>query len=413
VRDSGDFYYRGGATLTALIFAALIWCVERAPDARLARLLAVWPVRGLGRISYGVYLWHIPAIAFAPHVLPSVPAPVGPVALTLGASILSYHLIERPVRAGRPRFACRTSGMFVTSATAAVAVCAVLAATVTARPSGRQAEQLAAAQGRGSDPIAAMSGTGESNGETSGAMAPCPDTVSLCERTRARPGQRTVAVVGDSVARSLDPGIADLAGRNGWGYVLAAHNGCGLTGMINVDPDSGRPKPFMQDCAEQTPARIGQLLADYRPGVVIAYSRWELIAHLGPDGKPVPPLSDKWAIDVHDGLRAFANTVVRSGAQLVLVAVLPLAPADPACLARPDTNACGPAPDALTAAVNRIYAQVRDEVPGVTLVTLQSVLCPGDRCHPVVDGLLVRFDGLHFSADGARWFVRRLEPLLP
>jgi peptidoglycan/LPS O-acetylase OafA/YrhL len=403
VWDAGDFYYRGGATLVALAFALLIWCVERAPDARLARLLAVWPVRGLGRISYGVYLWHLPAIAFAPHLLPSVPAPIAAVGLTLGASILSYRLIERPVREGRPRFACRTAGMFVTTATAAVAACAVLAATVTARPTGRQAEQLAAAEGGAR--------TGKSAGGTLAAV--CPDSTSLCERARARTGRRTVAVIGDSIARSLDPGIEDLAGRNGWGYVLAAHDGCGLTGMVNVDPASGRPKPFMQQCAEETPGRVTELLAEYRPGLVIAYSRWELVAHLSPRGKVVAPPSDQWAIDVRSGLRAFAQTVVRSGAQLALVAVLPLAPADPACLTRPDSRACGAAPDQLTIAVNRIYAQVRDEVPGVTLVTLQDALCPGDRCHPIVDGLLVRFDGLQFSADGARWFARRLEPLLP
>jgi hypothetical protein len=54
--------------------------------------------------------------------------------------------------------------------------------------------------------------------------------------------------------------------------------------------------------------------------------------------------------------------VVASGAKLVLVAVLPLArttrPAFPIPI-----RACGPAPDPLTAGTNRIYAQVRDEVP--------------------------------------------------
>jgi peptidoglycan/LPS O-acetylase OafA/YrhL len=403
VHDAGDFYYRGGATLVALAFAALIWCVERAPDARLARLLAGWPVRSLGRISYGVYLWHLPAIVFAPHLLPGVPAPLAAVALTLGASIVSYHLIERPVRDGRPRFACRSTSMFVTTAAAAVAACAVLAATLTARPTGRPAEQLAAAEGG--------AGTAESTGGHSTSV--CPDTTSLCERAQAGTGRRTGAGVGDSVARSRDPGIDDLAGRHGWSYVLAAHNVCGLTGMVNVAAGTGRPTSLMQECAEAAPRRIAALLAEYRPGLVIAYSRWELMAHVGPDGTVVAPLSDQWAVDVHDGLRAFAQTVVRSGAQLALVAVLPLAPASPACLSQPDSRACGTAPDRVTLAVNRIYVQVRDEVPGVTLVTLQDALCPGERCHPVVDGLLMRYDGLHFSADGAHWFARRLEPLLP
>ncbi|WP_432837683.1 acyltransferase family protein [Dactylosporangium sp. CA-092794] len=423
VRDSGDFYYRGGATLTAAVCALLIWCAERAPGTRLVRLLATGPLRGLGRISYGVYLWHIPAIAFAPHLLPGVPAPAAAVVLTLGPALLSYHLVERPVRAGRPRFACRTTGRFVTSAAAAVAACALLATAVTTRPDGRQSEQLAAADravfGGAADgaavggPAAAMARTGDPSAPPPAEAGLCPDTTSLCERAPARPGQRTAAVVGDSVARSLDPGIADLAARKGWGYILAAHNGCGLTGLVSVDPGSGRAKPFMQQCAEQTPGRIRQLLADYRPGLVIAYSRWENFAHLGTDGRPVAPPSARWATDVHDGLRAFAETVVHSGATLVLISVLPAAPADPACLTHPDGRGCGAAPDETTAAVNRIYARIRDEVPGVKLVSLQDALCPDGRCRAVVDGLLVRFDGLHFSADGARWFAQRLEPLLP
>ncbi len=154
--------------------------------------------------------------------------------------------------------------MFVTTVAAAVAACAVLAATVIARPTGRPAEQLAAAQGSGpgvggpvGGPVAVMAGATESSSGGPAAQEPCPDTTSLCERTRALPGRRTVAVVGDSVARSLDPGLTDLAGRNGWGYVLAAHNGCGLTGMVTVAADTGRPKPFMQECAEETPGRIG------------------------------------------------------------------------------------------------------------------------------------------------------------
>ncbi|MFF5226101.1 SGNH hydrolase domain-containing protein [Dactylosporangium sp. NPDC000521] len=55
-------------------------------------------------------------------------------------------------------------------------------------------------------------------------------------------------------------------------------------------------------------------------------------------------------------------------------------------------------------------AAVRDEVPGVTLVTLQDSVCPAGTCHLIVDGILLRVDDLHLSPDGARWFVDRMTP---
>jgi hypothetical protein len=43
---------------------------------------------------------------------------------------------------------------------------------------------------------------------------------------------------------------------------------------------------------------------------------------------------------------------------------------------------------------------------------MQDVLCPTGRCHQVVDGQLVRYDGQHFAEAGANWFVRQLVPRL-
>ncbi|MGI5174735.1 acyltransferase family protein [Dactylosporangium sp. CA-152071] len=404
VDDAAPFYYRGGAALASVVFAALIWGVESAPDTPVARLLATAPLRGTGRVSYGIYLWHVPVIAFTPHALPWHLSGAGTAAVAAAVTLLlatgSYLLVERPVLRGRPRAACRTGTRFVTAAVAALAACATLAVTATTYATGYQAQQVDAARTAGEHAVAAGSATG----------AICPDTTSICVRTRPEGTGRTVAVVGDSIARSLDPGIADLAARNGWGYVLAAHNGCGLTGLLNTD--GAQPKPFMRQCAAQTPARIRRLLDEHRPDLVIAYSRWELITHLTPSGERVEPLSSRWKADVHEHLRAFAQTVTRAGAKLVLVAVLPLVPAGPDCLRDPAPPACSAAPDPLTEATNRIYAAVRDEVPGVTLATLQESVCPGGTCRPVVDGVLLRVDGLHFSADGARWFVARMAPLL-
>src|SRR5262249_25260243 len=52
--------YRGGFALCGVAAAALIAAVVHVPHGALARILAWAPLRGLGKISYGVYLWHWP-----------------------------------------------------------------------------------------------------------------------------------------------------------------------------------------------------------------------------------------------------------------------------------------------------------------------------------------------------------------
>jgi peptidoglycan/LPS O-acetylase OafA/YrhL len=411
VPASGSFYYRGGATLVALVFAVLIWSVERAPGSAVARCLSVRPVRWVGTVSYGIYLWHLTVIRFLPEFLPPRVVAVADVAVTLALATASYYLLERPIRYGGPRLALDTTRKVVAAGAAAAVLCALVVVAATTGATGLQAQQIADARWAREAAEGKVSAEGTAGAEGEDAWPICPDTTSICRRLVAKPGHVTVAVLGDSIARSLDPGFYDLARANGWGYVLAAHNGCGLTSLVSVEGPQQRP--FLEKCAEETGPRIARVLAEYHPDLVISSSRWELIAHEGANGRTVVPPSPKWADDIHAGLRAFAHTVVRSGAALAMLTVLPVAPATPRCLRDPGNRACAHPPDALTAATNDIYRQVAAEVPGVAVVSMQDVVCPSGRCPAVIHGVLVRFDGLHFTEGGARWFVRALGPRLP
>jgi peptidoglycan/LPS O-acetylase OafA/YrhL len=102
VDQSAAWLYEGGLTVYALCSVVLI--VVATSPGPIRRLLSVEPLRQLGRISYGVYLFHWPIFLWlSPERtgLPLGPLFVLRMAVTLSAALLSFRLIEQPVRRGR------------------------------------------------------------------------------------------------------------------------------------------------------------------------------------------------------------------------------------------------------------------------------------------------------------------------
>jgi peptidoglycan/LPS O-acetylase OafA/YrhL len=94
--------YRGGLLLLALLSAVLLVAVTY-PGSLSGRVLGSTVPRWLGERSYGIYLWHMPVVAFTPHHEPGTagdwfwPA-ILDLALTLLLASLSWSLIEDPIR---------------------------------------------------------------------------------------------------------------------------------------------------------------------------------------------------------------------------------------------------------------------------------------------------------------------------
>ncbi len=101
--DEAAWMYRGGLTVAALATAAVIAHTVTSPGSVLSRALSLPPLVGLGRISYGVYLWHWPLFTFVTTDATGLSRwPLFAVRLagTLALALLSYYLIEQPVRRG-------------------------------------------------------------------------------------------------------------------------------------------------------------------------------------------------------------------------------------------------------------------------------------------------------------------------
>ncbi|MCX4851659.1 acyltransferase [Streptomyces sp. NBC_00893] len=117
--------FQGGLFLHALAAALLIACLAQAPRGPLGQALSAPPLRGLGLLSYSLYLWHWPVYVLLTEDrvgLTGWSRTAVLLAVSLAAAWLSNVLVEDPVRF-RARWAHgRTGAIVLLAALLALAV---------------------------------------------------------------------------------------------------------------------------------------------------------------------------------------------------------------------------------------------------------------------------------------------------
>lgn len=98
--------YRYGFSMIGLVSTLMIASAIIAPDSFFSACLSLKWLRYIGKISYGVYLWHIPVIILSGHVATSnvTMRPWIASALTLGIAALSFRYFETPFLRLKERF---------------------------------------------------------------------------------------------------------------------------------------------------------------------------------------------------------------------------------------------------------------------------------------------------------------------
>ncbi|WBU37706.1 acyltransferase family protein [Homoserinibacter sp. YIM 151385] len=193
---------RGGILAAVVLSALAVWALM-LPGSMLGTLLERRPLRWVGERSYGLYLWHWPAVVLLAQAVPDWGPGgdwpwlrgVAALAITVLAAALSYRLAEMPVRRLGFRGALRAMGGRMRGSrralAAGIAVIALLAGAGTA--SG-----LALAADPGVGETQAQIEAGESairDGDASPAPGPeAPDA----DRVEPYRGEQIVAI-GDSV----------------------------------------------------------------------------------------------------------------------------------------------------------------------------------------------------------------------
>jgi peptidoglycan/LPS O-acetylase OafA/YrhL len=122
---TSSWLFHGGLFVHSVAAALLIGLCVHAPGAAMARAFSWRPLRGLGLVSYSLYLWHWPVIVlFSPQRtgLDGWGRTAAVFVVSIGAAVLSKLLVEDPIRF-RARWARgRRGGLAVVAAMVALAV---------------------------------------------------------------------------------------------------------------------------------------------------------------------------------------------------------------------------------------------------------------------------------------------------
>ena len=95
-----EFLYKGGYLIVSILTAFVILSILRK-NSILSKILSISVIDWLGKLSYSIYLWHYPIIILMSGGKKSSILTVSiEILLTLIMSVISYYVIETPIRKG-------------------------------------------------------------------------------------------------------------------------------------------------------------------------------------------------------------------------------------------------------------------------------------------------------------------------
>ncbi|MGE3178208.1 MAG: acyltransferase family protein [Vicinamibacterales bacterium] len=387
-----DTLFPGAAALAPVLGTAMVIAVR---DSRVNRALMARPLVFAGLISYSLYLWHWPVLAFlriwTGTLALSAVATAGALATSCALAAASWALVEQPARHARLR------RPLVFRAAVGVAV-VLLGATAVIRATDGVPDRVAADLRR----VAAGADDFDTR-RYSCFLGHLPDA----ERCRIGRGTHPDSLLwGDSHAAALVPGLDGMPGA----AVFAGRDSC--PPLLGVDT-------FGRDTCSAFNQRVLDWLdtsgADIR--TVMLAARWPLYE----TGRDVEggrfrqiSVTDHSRPDVHAavfqrGLERTLAALQARGKRIVLFGPVPEMSFNVPRTFAEQLHLGHEPPEAptstrvarRTAGVRAAFATVRRRFR-FELVDVEPVFCRTGRCLPVVDGRAVYSDGDHLSVFAAR-----------
>ena len=372
------------ALLPALGAAAVLYAGVATAQAGAARVLSVRPLQALGKVSYSWYLWHWPILLLGLQLDPgaALPLRLALVALALLLAMLSYRLVETPLRRNRALLARPYA--VIGAALGLMLLANVGAITwyndVSAWLQAPQQQKLAAASMDA--PVIYRMGC-----DTWYRSA----QVNVCGFGPAN-AAHTAVLMGDSVGAQWFPAIHRAFERPGWRLLVITKSSCPMVDEPLFYPLIGREYTV---CTQWRKDAL-HYVASLKPAVLLLGST-----------STYGFTRAQWI----DGTRKVLQRVAGAAQDIFIIRATPhLAFDGPACLMQRRwlgiwkvLHACSsPGSGHTNDAVYRWQSEVARGFGNVHMLDLDPLVCPHDICKAERDGMVVFRDNQHMTASFAR-----------
>lgn len=388
-------------------------------------IMRLRPVQLIGDASYAIYLWHFPLIVLATYAVGGQLTFVQKAVIVIVCLVLAQLtrvFVEDPVRTGR-WLRRRLPRTYVLAGVATVLLVAISfvptlqAQALNARDAALRDQVVAANTGCFGAEALAAAGCAVTAGS---AMTPAPTqagedyaaayadgcladkqfaVVVTCQYGTTKDPSYRIALVGNSHAAQWLPALQQLAGERGISITTFLAVGCMPTSARIVLDTQAR----IDGCHDWGERVVEETNAGSFDLVVTSIgSVFDLVG---------VPHADSYGAEV-TGYASVLSAWAAAGTPVLVIRDTPIPGFDvPDCVAA-HAASCGGArsawapPDPMAGAV----AEVAD--PDVRLVDLNDLFCSPDECFPVIGGVLVYIDTLHFGATFSRSIAPYLAPAL-
>jgi peptidoglycan/LPS O-acetylase OafA/YrhL len=371
--------------------AAILIAGKHGASGGVSRLLSLRPMQAVGRISYAWYLWHWPVLLLGASLIANDTAAdrAGLVAVSLVLAVLSYALIESPIR-HQTRWIARPGVTIWTAIALMVVTNVACIAWLNAAASWQnQPAQQRYRQAHGDAPIIYSMGCDDWYHS---------DDVHICGFGR-QDATHTAVLMGDSIGAQWFPALQGVINRPGWRLIVLTKSSCPM-----VD------EPYFY-------ARIGKeyvVCANWRRQALlqIASMKPEIVM-LG-TGQTDDFSQAQWV----QGTERVLKVLSPASGHVYIIRGTPHLPFDgPDCLSalnwlpwrRAFTAGCE-AP-AFSARDDDVYGWLQlaaANFSNVTTIDMNPLICPNGKCRAERNGIVVFRDSQHLTAS----FMRELGPAL-
>lgn len=368
-----DQLFEGGLVPLSVLICVVLVAATSPSSSLVQRILSWEPLRRVGLVSYGLYLWHWPIVVFLNDQVLDVPRPalaLLQVTLTALLAYLSYRFVEKPVR--RRGFRALLPRLPRLSMVVSLTTAPAIAVGALAMPSAAN-------------------------------LVPFPTTDEqsvAVDDTAYRPGDEMTSVMltGNSVPLSL---LTYFQNSSHPDLRLIDDTNIGCDAIDATKLANGMAQPDRTDCFTWRDS-LASRVAAAQPDVVLYFLAQTMVTDREVDGRAVAFGSAEWVTLVENSLDQVHAAAI--GTHFAIVNL--------ACHDMPSINS-----DEIARVNDTKYVKTLNETVriwavkrNVPILDQYSLLCPGDRFHNSINEIPLYDDSIHFTAESAPIFWRWLAP---